>query len=228
MPTSRCRSMRPRSCIRARHRSCHRSWSSRPTRSPSRGPGPRGSCRPCGRPASRSNRASTASSRSRPMAPRSWANRRTSRASGWPRRCGSPTRCGVGKAMAEWLVDGGSPTDLHEGDVNRFEAHQLAPVVHPRPRCPELRRGLRHHPSAPADGGPTAAPDVAVLRARAGAGRRTSSRATAGSGRTGTGRTRGSWGGTTSRAATPGPSATGTPSPAPRRAPPATRPACTT
>ena len=35
--------------------------------------------------------------------------------------------CGVGKAMAEWLVDGGSPTDLHECDVNRFEAHQLAP-----------------------------------------------------------------------------------------------------
>src|SRR6185295_413702 len=28
--------------------------------------------------------------------------------------------CGVGKAMAEWLVDGGSPTDLHEADVNRF------------------------------------------------------------------------------------------------------------
>ena len=35
--------------------------------------------------------------------------------------------CGVGRAMAEWLVDGGSPTDLHECDVNRFEAHQLAP-----------------------------------------------------------------------------------------------------
>ena len=35
--------------------------------------------------------------------------------------------CGVGRAMAEWLVDGGSPTDLHEADVNRFEAHQLAP-----------------------------------------------------------------------------------------------------
>lgn len=35
---------------------------------------------------------------------------------------------GVGKAMAEWLVDGGSPTDLHECDVNRFEPHQLAPA----------------------------------------------------------------------------------------------------
>jgi glycine cleavage system aminomethyltransferase T/glycine/D-amino acid oxidase-like deaminating enzyme len=36
--------------------------------------------------------------------------------------------CGVGRAMAEWLVDGGSPTDLHECDINRFEAHQLAPA----------------------------------------------------------------------------------------------------
>ena len=35
---------------------------------------------------------------------------------------------GVGRAMAEWLVDGGSPTDLHECDLNRFEAHQLAPA----------------------------------------------------------------------------------------------------
>ncbi len=35
---------------------------------------------------------------------------------------------GVGKAMAEWLVDGRSSTyDLHECDVNRFEPHQLAP-----------------------------------------------------------------------------------------------------
>ena len=35
---------------------------------------------------------------------------------------------GVGRAMAEWLVDGHSASfDLHECDVNRFEAHQLAP-----------------------------------------------------------------------------------------------------
>ena len=34
---------------------------------------------------------------------------------------------GVAKAMAEWIVDGGSPTDLHECDVARFERHQLAP-----------------------------------------------------------------------------------------------------
>ncbi len=34
---------------------------------------------------------------------------------------------GVGRAMAEWIVDGGSTSDLHECDVNRFERHQLAP-----------------------------------------------------------------------------------------------------
>ncbi|GAA1010867.1 sarcosine dehydrogenase [Acrocarpospora pleiomorpha] len=34
---------------------------------------------------------------------------------------------GVGRAMAEWLVDGRSSIDLHECDVNRFERHQLAP-----------------------------------------------------------------------------------------------------
>jgi glycine cleavage system aminomethyltransferase T/glycine/D-amino acid oxidase-like deaminating enzyme len=40
---------------------------------------------------------------------------------------------GVGKAMAEWLVDGGSATDLHECDLNRFETHQLAPdYIHDR------------------------------------------------------------------------------------------------
>jgi glycine cleavage system aminomethyltransferase T len=35
---------------------------------------------------------------------------------------------GVGRAMAEWLVDGWcSSFDLHECDINRFEPHQLAP-----------------------------------------------------------------------------------------------------
>ncbi len=40
---------------------------------------------------------------------------------------------GVGRAMAEWLVDGGSTFDLHDCDLNRFEAHQLSPsFVHDR------------------------------------------------------------------------------------------------
>jgi glycine cleavage system aminomethyltransferase T/glycine/D-amino acid oxidase-like deaminating enzyme len=35
---------------------------------------------------------------------------------------------GVARAAAEWLVDGAPSIDVHECDVNRFEAHQLAPV----------------------------------------------------------------------------------------------------
>ena len=34
---------------------------------------------------------------------------------------------GVGKAMAEWLVDGAPSVDVHECDIGRFERHQLAP-----------------------------------------------------------------------------------------------------
>ena len=34
---------------------------------------------------------------------------------------------GVARATAEWLVDGAPSLDVHECDVNRFEAHQLAP-----------------------------------------------------------------------------------------------------
>ncbi|TMR97759.1 GcvT family protein [Nonomuraea basaltis] len=35
---------------------------------------------------------------------------------------------GVGRAMAEWLIDGHCASfDLHECDVNRFEPHQIAP-----------------------------------------------------------------------------------------------------
>jgi glycine cleavage system aminomethyltransferase T/glycine/D-amino acid oxidase-like deaminating enzyme len=34
---------------------------------------------------------------------------------------------GVARAMAQWLVDGRSQTDLHECDLNRFEQVQLAP-----------------------------------------------------------------------------------------------------
>ena len=43
------------------------------------------------------------------------------------------------------------------------------PAVRPRSWCPELRRGLRRHPPAPADGGAATAADESVLRARAGA-----------------------------------------------------------
>ena len=85
-------------------------------------------------------------------------------------------------------------TDLHECDINRFEAAPAGARVHPRPGRPELRRGLRHHPPAPADGGAAAAAHLAVLRARAGARGVLPRRAAAGSGRTGTRRTRRSLG----------------------------------
>ncbi|MFC6081143.1 GcvT family protein [Sphaerisporangium aureirubrum] len=69
---------------------------------------------------------------------------------------------GVGRAVAEWLVDGHSTSfDLHECDVNRFEPHQLAPayvlardcrnfdevydIIHPL-QPPELLRPLRVSP----------------------------------------------------------------------------------
>ena len=78
-------------------------------------------------------RASTGSSRSRRMAPRSWASRRTSRASGWPRPCGSPMPAASARRWPSGWWMAASPTDLHECDINRFEAHQLAPsYVHDR------------------------------------------------------------------------------------------------
>ena len=93
--------------------------------------------------------------------------------------------------MAEWLVDGGSPIDLHECDVNRFEPHQLAPAY-------VRERGIQNfvevydilHPLQPMES-PAAAADQPVPRPRAGARRAASSRAAAGSGRTGTRRTPG-------------------------------------
>jgi glycine cleavage system aminomethyltransferase T len=40
---------------------------------------------------------------------------------------------GVARAAAEWLVDGAPSIDVHECDVNRFEAHHLAPAyIHDR------------------------------------------------------------------------------------------------
>lgn len=97
---------------------------------------------------------------------------------------------GVGRAMAEWLVDGYcSSFDLHECDVNRFEPHQLSPeyvlardcqnfvevydIVHP-----SSRRATRAR-SAPAPSMPASASTAP-----------SSWRPTAGSARTGTRPTR--------------------------------------
>jgi glycine cleavage system aminomethyltransferase T len=72
--------------------------------------------------------------------------------------------CGVGKAMAEWLVDGEPSIDVHECDLNRFELAQLTPtnvaarsqrnfvevydVLHPLDP-PEVQRPLRTSPFYP-------------------------------------------------------------------------------
>ena len=93
--------------------------------------------------------------------------------------------------MAEWLVEGAPRTDVHECDIARFEPHQLAPAYVRERGMPELRRGLRHPPPAPADGVAPAAADEPVPRPRGGARARASSKAAAGSGRTGTRRTPG-------------------------------------
>ncbi|HEU5268240.1 MAG TPA: FAD-dependent oxidoreductase, partial [Jatrophihabitans sp.] len=72
---------------------------------------------------------------------------------------------GVGRALAEWLVDGYCASfDLHECDVNRFETHQLAPeyvlardcqnfvevydIIHPL-QPPENLRPIRTAPFYP-------------------------------------------------------------------------------
>ena len=34
---------------------------------------------------------------------------------------------GVARAMAEWIIEGGPRSDVHEMDLNRFEAHQVEP-----------------------------------------------------------------------------------------------------
>ena len=96
-----------------------------PATSRSRGPGRRSSCRPSAR--RRSRRGSTGSSRSRRTASRSSASRAT-----WPgfwvaEAVWVTHSAGVARAAAEWLVDGAPSIDVHECDVNRFEAHQLAP-----------------------------------------------------------------------------------------------------
>ena len=72
------------------------------------------------RPRSRSS--STAPRRSRPTASSSSASRRC-RASGSPRgsaRTASPGAGGIGKVMAEWIVDGQPEWDLWHMDIRRF------------------------------------------------------------------------------------------------------------
>ena len=158
-------------------------------------------------------------------------NRLTCEGSGSPRRCGSRTRPGSARAMAEWLVDGHCRSfDLHECDVNRFEPHQLAPDYVRGPRLPELRRGLRHHPSAAAAGESAADADLAVLRAAARPRRGVPRGQRLGTAAVVRGQRRAGRRGPLARAPTPDDWAarTGRRSSPPRRRPPANRSRCTT
>ena len=40
---------------------------------------------------------------------------------------------GVGKAVAEWIVEGEPTTDLRECDISRFHPQRSQPVIHPGP-----------------------------------------------------------------------------------------------
>ena len=119
---------------------------------------------------------------------RCWAPRACA-ASGWARRSGSRTRGGAGRALADLMVRGHAGVDLHECDPDRFERHgtsraywrargaqqyrEVYDVIHPRSRA--SRRGR------------CGAPRCTTARSRSA---RTSSRAPAGSGRSGSRPTR--------------------------------------
>ncbi len=79
---------------------------------------------------------------------------------------------GVGRVMADWITDGDPGFDVHEMHIDRFEPVQTLARLRARPRRPQLRRGLRPHPSAPAAGRGPAAAHRAVPRAARGARRR--------------------------------------------------------
>ena len=89
--------------------------------------------------------------------------------------------------MAEWLVDGGSTVDLHECDLNRFEAHQLAPsYIHDRGIQNYVEVYDIIHPLQPMEEPRPLRTSPFYEREQASSAR-TSSRGPAGSGRTGTG-----------------------------------------
>ena len=73
---------------------------------------------------------------------------------------------GVGRAVAEWIINGEPTTDLRECDILRFHPHAHSrPYVRARAAVP---RGVRHHPSTPADGQSQKSEADALLRASEG------------------------------------------------------------
>ena len=98
----------------------------------------------------RSRRRSTASSPSPPTASRSWASTATSSGFWVAEAVWVTHSAGVAKATAEWIVDG-TPVDrrarVRPVPVRGRRAQSDEFIMHDQ--FAGLRRGLRHHPSAP-------------------------------------------------------------------------------
>ena len=74
---------------------------------------------------------------------------------------------GVGRALAEWMVEGEPEIDLQASDVARFHEHQKS-VAHVKARAPRaLQQDLRDRPPGRAVGVEPRRAAVALLRARA-------------------------------------------------------------
>ena len=71
---------------------------------------------------------------------------------------------GIGKVMAEWIVDGEPSVDLWEMDIRRFGAQYRSPSYTPCPDQGDLRDLLRHPLSEPRAAGGAAAADLARQR----------------------------------------------------------------
>ena len=100
---------------------------------------------------------------------------------------------GMARQAVEWMVAGEPSYDLAEADANRFYPFQTTPAYVRAARRPAVPRGLRHPAPAPAADEPARPAADAVPRSPRGAGRRRSSPAPDGSGRSGSRRTARSW-----------------------------------
>lgn len=135
---------------------------------------------------------------------------------------------GVGRAMAEWLVDGFcSSFDLHECDLNRFEPHQLSPEYVLARDCQNFVEVYDIlHPLQPSGHPARSAP--APSTPASGSWAPSSWRRTAGNARSGTRPTHPSWPAVPSPPRATGRPSTGRRSSAPRPRRPARRSRCTT
>ena len=97
---------------------------------------------------------------------------------------------GIAKTVAEWMTNGEPEIDPHGSDIARFYDHHKTRAAHRRPDDRGLQQDLRHRPPERAVGVEPADPAVAGVRPRRSSSAPSSSRPPAGSGPTGTARTR--------------------------------------